>query len=426
LPPAALAWQVDGAAAGNGPDGTAAGLAPGAHTATLSAVDSAGKTATAAAAFTVAPLAVAEATAPALDGSCEDAAYAAAGSLTLRPYSAEAQASVRLLHSGGSLWVCFSGLKLGAADPGSYVGLRADSDNSRNGQAQAGDIGFFAGEDGDVFTLVGDGAGGWTAGEADGLQAQVSAGATAWSAELRIDQTLLGGWDHLAGFAFSHHAVSVADDDYAWPYTAAWAQPNSWAVTALGSQPVITSLDPFTATVQGPAFTLQVAGSGYVSGTQVLWNGNALPTTFVDDHHLTAQVAASRLSAGGIVQVTAQAPGPGNFTANAVAFVVEAAAPAISSLSPASVLVDSGAQTLTVKGSNFAAGAQVLWNGEALATQVVNPTQLTAQLPAALFTVGQTAGVAVRNPPPLEDVSAAVPFEVQALNQPLYLPLAMR
>ena len=375
----------------------------------------------------MAPLGIADGAAPVLDGQCEDAAYAAAGSLPLRPYDTQSQGSVRLLHSGSDLWVCFWGLKPGAADPGSYAGLRADIDNSRTGAAQPADIGFFAGEDGDVFTLLGDGAGGWTAGDGAGLQAQVNAAAGAWSAELRIEQTQLGGWNHLAGLALGHQQVMAAGDDYTWPHAAGWAAPGSWAVTVLGSQPVIAALDPFTAPVQGPAFTLVVEGSGFVSGTQLLWNGNALPTTFVDATRLTATVGSDKLAANGLVQVIAQAPAPANVSSNSAAFLVQAAAPVISSVSPSGVPAGSAAQTLTVNGSGFAAGAELLWNGDPLPTQVVAPTQLRVQVSAALLAGGQSAGLAVRIPPPDESISNSVAFEVApARNQSLYLPLMMR
>jgi hypothetical protein len=278
--------------------------------------------------------------------------------------------------------------------------------------------------------LIGNGAGGWVASEADGLQAQVNAGPSAWSAELAIDAALLGGWNHLAGLAFGHHAVNAGGDDYAWPYAATWTQPDTWATTVLGSQPVITSLDPFTATAGGPAFTLQVEGSGYVSGTQVLWNGSALPTTFADEGHLAAAVGAAQLAAGGAVQVTAQAPGAGGAASNAATFLVESAAPAISNLSPSSLPAGSAAQMLTISGSNFAAGAQVLWDGSPLPTEVLGTTQLRVQLPAALLANGQTAGVAVRNPPPDERISPPIVFEVLPQNQlrqyRLYLPLTAR
>ncbi len=430
LPPASLTWRVDGESAGAGPAVTVAGLAPGAHTASLVATDSTSKTAAASAGFTVAPLAVPDGAAPTLDGVCEDAAYAGGVALALRPYAPNAQGSVRLLHSGSLLWVCFSGLQSGAVDPGAYVGLRVDRDNSRNGQAQGTDVGFFAGEDGDVFALVGDGAGGWTGGDLEGLQAQVNAGPNAWSAELAIDTVLLGGWNHLAGFALGHYSVSTAGDDYAWPYTAAMARPDTWAVTVLGSQPVIASTDPFTASAGGPAFALAVEGSGFVSGTQVLWNGSALPTTFVDTEHLSVTVSTAQLAAGGAISVTAQAPGPNGAASNPATFVVVGAAPAISSLSPASVPAGSAAQALIVNGSNFAAGAQVLWDGSPLPTEVLSPTQLRVQLPAALLLSGQTAGVVVRNPPPDERISTPAAFEVVAGGQAspfgIYLPLMAR
>lgn len=54
--------------------------------------------------------------------------------------------------------------------------------------------------------------------------------------------------------------------------------------------------------------------------------------------------------------------------------------PAISSLSPTSVPVDSVPFTLTVNGSDFGPGAIVFWNGTALNTQFISSTQLIAQL----------------------------------------------
>ena len=195
-------------------------------------------------------------------------------------------------------------------------------------------------------------------------------------------------------------------------------------MTALGSQPLITALDPYTATMGAPAFTLMVEGSGYISGSQVLWNGTALPTTFVDGSHLTAAVDAAQVAAAGVVSVTVQGP-VGGFTSNTALFVVAAPLPVINSVSPGSVMAGSAGSTLTVSGSGFSAGAQVLWNGDPLPTEVLSATQLRAQLPAALLVNGQTAGIAVRNGPPDGSISAAVPFEVQ-MARPLYLPLVKR
>ncbi|MBW7881305.1 MAG: IPT/TIG domain-containing protein [Caldilineaceae bacterium] len=410
---AALKWQVDGAGNGEGSDVAAAGLSSGAHTAALAATDSNNQTVTTTVTFNVAPLSVPLAAAPVLDGYCDDAAYANGTSLLLKPYGNGTQANVRLLRSDAYLWACFSGLQQGAPNPGSYAGVRVDIDHSRDSQVQVSDAGFFAGEDGDVFTMKGDGAGNLVAPGPGGLQAQVGVSGSSWSAELRIDKGALNGWDHLVGLSVGHHAVATQGDDYPWPYRAGWGQPNTWGAAALGAQPLIRAMDPFSATVSGPAFTLAIEGSGLISGTTVLWNGTALPTTFVDDEHLTVQVATAQLNNASIAQIKALSPAPGNFASNEMAFVVEALTPVITSLSPTTVVAGNPTMTLTVNGTNFAQDAQVLWNGQPLATQHVNATQVKAQIDATLLATGQIVGVAVRNQLPDTRSSASVPFEVK-------------
>ena len=412
---AALAWTIDGVSSGSGTDAAAAGLAPGSRTAVLTATDSDNNKGTADVTFNVAPLSVPMTTTLALDGKCDDSRYTGAATVQLRPYGDSSQATVRIMRTDPYLWACFSGLTKGALAPGAFAGLRIDVDRSRNPQAQASDYGFFAGEDGSVFTYAGDGGGGFTAAGPGGLQAQVSIGANTsntWSAELRIDKAVIDGWDHLVGLNAGHYAVGAQGDDYQWPYKSVWNKPNTWATTALGDQPFISAIAPYTATVNSAAFTLSIEGSGFASGATVLWDGSDLPTTFVDSAHLTAAVGAGQLNSAGAVAVSVRSPAPGNFVSNKVSFEVEALPPAITSLSPASVPAGSPATTLTVNGSHFAADAQVLWNGAPLATQFVNPNQVKVQLAAPLLTFGQTAGVAVRNQSPAERISNAKPFEV--------------
>ncbi len=429
LPVNALKWQVDGNDNGSGPDVTAPGLAPGAHTATLSATDSNSQTASVTTDFAVAPLSVPISTTPTLDGNCDDGGYAAGTMLQLKPYGDGAQATVRLLRSNDDLWACFSGLPKGATLPGAFVGVRADIDHSRDPLAQTSDAGFFVGEDGDVFTLAGDGAGGFANAGPGGLQGQVSIGANAWSAELQIAKGKLGGWDHLVGLNFGHYWRDFQGDDYGWPYRSEWNKPNTWATTALGDQPVITALEPYTATVLGAGFPMTVTGSGFVSGTVALWNGVALPTTVVDGEHLLVQVGAAQLSGAAIVPLTAQSPAPANFVSNAAAFVVEATPPVITTLTPNKVVAGNPTLTLTIDGTGFASNAQVLWNGTVLTPQSVTTTQIKVQVDAALLANGQSVGVAVRNPLPSEQISSAATFDVQPTGvsaNELYLPLVVR
>ena len=423
----ALRWQVDGRALGSGGMVAAEGLAPGAHVAALSVTDADSQAVTTTVPFSVAPLSIPLATTFTLDGACQDAGYAAATPLPLAPYANGDQATASVMRSDQYLWVCFSGLQAGASVPGAFAGVRIDVDNSRAAAAQADDYGFFVGEDGDVSTEAGDGAGNFASPGPGGLQAQMIAGAGLWSAELRIDKTVLGGWDHMVGLALGHYWVAFQGDDYRWPHASGWNAPNTWAPAALGSQPLIATLDPFSAVAGSTAFTMTVTGSGFISGTTVLWNGAALPTTFVDAQTLSVTVGAGQVAASGLLPVTARAPAPGSFTSNSASFVVAARTPAITSLAPAGAQAGGPAFTLTVTGSNFAADAQVLWNGAPLATQVVSASQLTAQISAALIANGQTAGVAVRNQQPDARISSATAFVVTPGNGPrLYLPAIRR
>jgi hypothetical protein len=273
-----LSWAVDGANVGNSAEAIAAGLAPGAHTGGADARRIPPTTApNAGVSFNVAPLAIALVSEPLLDGMCDDSSYGDGAQVQLAPYGVDGQATVRLARSSGAhLWACFTGMQKGAATPGAFAGLRVDVDNSRSALAQAGDIGFFAGEDGDVFTLVGDGAGGFATAGPGGLQAQISSQATTWSAELRIDAARLGGWEQLVGLTAGHYWRNFQGDDFLWPYSSTlWNKPNTWATTALGDQPVLTSIDPYTASVGGAGLHAQHRRQRFLSAERRRCGGGA-------------------------------------------------------------------------------------------------------------------------------------------------------
>lgn len=72
--------------------------------------------------------------------------------------------------------------------------------------------------------------------------------------------------------------------------------------------PALSSLSPSSATAGGPAFTLTVNGSNFVSGATVRWNGAARATTFVSGTQLRAAVAAGDIAAQGTAQVSVVNP----------------------------------------------------------------------------------------------------------------------
>ena len=160
--------------------------------------------------------------------------------------------------------------------------------------------------------------------------------------------------------------------------------------------PVITSLSPTSAAAAGPAFTLTVNGTGFLSGATVDWNGTALPTTLVSATQLTAAVTASLIAAPGSVTITVV--NPGGTASSASTFPITAAGPVITSLTPTSAVATGPAFTLCANGSSFVSGATLDWNGAALTTTTESTTQVCATVPASLIAAKGSASITVVNP----------------------------
>ncbi len=91
--------------------------------------------------------------------------------------------------------------------------------------------------------------------------------------------------------------------------------------------PTLTSLSPTSALASGPAFTLTVNGSNFISTSVVRWNAFDCTTTFVSAAQLTASIPASDIAAAGTAEVTVFNPTPGGGTSNPLTFTIAAAQP---------------------------------------------------------------------------------------------------
>jgi subtilase family serine protease len=183
----------------------------------------------------------------------------------------------------------------------------------------------------------------------------------------------------------------------------------SWSPTAPPA-PSISSLSPASAASGASAFTLTVNGSNFVSGAVVKWNSASLAATFVSSSQLTAPIGASLLSNAGVMSVSVANPGgaattPANFT-------VTGRTPSTSTLSPNSTPSGSGPFTVTINGSNFIAGAIVMWGATPISTAFSSSGKLTASVPASLITVPGTVNIEVANPG--GSTSGAVTFTISA------------
>ena len=93
------------------------------------------------------------------------------------------------------------------------------------------------------------------------------------------------------------------------------------SVTLLNPIPVVSSVSPQTIGVG--AFTIQVNGSKFLSGAQVMFGTTALTTTFVSATQLTATGTATAAQAGSVaVTVVNPTPGTNNSTTSVTAQVI--------------------------------------------------------------------------------------------------------
>ena len=88
--------------------------------------------------------------------------------------------------------------------------------------------------------------------------------------------------------------------------------------------------------------------------------------------------------------------------------------PTVNFISPAYAKAGSPAFTLTITGSGFTSSSLVYWGTNALTTQLLSATQLTAQVPATSVVNSGVNTISVQNPDPGGSVSNALQFEVDS------------
>lgn len=101
----------------------------------------------------------------------------------------------------------------------------------------------------------------------------------------------------------------------------AYSSSLSLSISGTGNpSPRLTSLTPASAAAGSGALTLTVAGSNFISGSVVRWNGSSRVTTFVSATQLRAAISSTDLATAGTAQVTVLNASPGGGTSNAEPF----------------------------------------------------------------------------------------------------------
>lgn len=137
--------------------------------------------------------------------------------------------------------------------------------------------------------------------------------------------------------------------------------PATFNVADSAGGPVVTSLSPSTAAVNGAPFTLTINGSGFTDQSIVSFDGSPRNTTFVGINKLTVPVFASDLTSAKQIAVTVLTPGFPESTA--VPLTIAVIPPVITSITPSTVTVGSSGFTLTVNGTGFSTSSVISVGG---------------------------------------------------------------
>jgi hypothetical protein len=165
-----------------------------------------------------------------------------------------------------------------------------------------------------------------------------------------------------------------------------------------GTPPTLTSLNPNTSYNNVPSVALTANGSGFVNGSVIVWNGTAMPTTFVSSTQLTTTIPGTDLILVGTENVFVL--NPDSTVSQTLPFTITvnpATTPTLTSITPTKTAVGSPGFTLTLNGTNFAPGCVAYFGANVLPTTVVSDTQLTAQVPASDLTAVAEVPVTAQN-----------------------------
>ncbi len=149
--------------------------------------------------------------------------------------------------------------------------------------------------------------------------------------------------------------------------TASTSAPAIFNVSDSSAGPIISTISPTSAPVNGAPFTLTINGTGFTEESIVQFDGSPRTTTFVSITMLTTPVFASDLSSARQIQVTVL--NPGSPVSPAVPLTIAVIPPVITSISPATVTAGDFGFTLTVNGTGFSSSSVINVGGTAHLTQ---------------------------------------------------------
>ena len=177
---------------------------------------------------------------------------------------------------------------------------------------------------------------------------------------------------------------------------------NKVILTVINPVPAVDSLSPEVVGAGGGSFTLTVSGRNFVPGSEIEFNGRRRVAAWISGTRLSAQIASGEISSVGVVGVRVINPEPGGGTSNQVSFSIKALnpIPRVTAVSPSTIELGVGSQTIVITGTSFVEGASVVIGNDRLTATYVSPTELRLIIDGARFKTTGSVLLLVNNPAP--------------------------
>jgi len=193
--------------------------------------------------------------------------------------------------------------------------------------------------------------------------------------------------------------------------------------------PQITSLQPSGVLAGGAGFSLSIIGNNFVTTSFVTVNNANRAAAFQNNTELEVAITSSDIAEAGSLMIAVVNPPPDGGTSNIVPLTANNPVPSISTLSPTGVQAGTASPpTLTVSGTGFVIGSQILINGGARSTTVApTGTSATTQLTSGDLAAGGVDQVQMMNPGPGGGISNILTLSVNpttTVGLPIILDLA--
>lgn len=173
--------------------------------------------------------------------------------------------------------------------------------------------------------------------------------------------------------------------------------------------PALTAIISLSTSGNPVSFAASVTGASWLTvspTTGVVLPGSEFPLLLTAD---ATGLAPSAKAYTGKITITAYGVPTANKTQTITAnLTVNAATPTISSIWPNSVQANTGAATITVRGSNFYTATAAKAGSTPLTTTILGPNVLQAIIPATMLTAAGPLNIIVSNPAPGGDSAPAV------------------